>query len=309
MTDGLAFLIAGQGAQHAGMFDIVRGHEAAEAVLAEAAALLGGRDPRDVAAAADARFGNRTGQILCCAAVAAVWSTLSFDRSQPVILAGYSVGELASWHCAGLFDAGTLLRLAAERAELMDSASAGHEGRLVAVVGLGRSVISAVCREHGAEIAIINGTHHVILGVPASRLDPLIQALAATHPSVLRVLPVAVASHTSALRAASEAFRETLLATSIAAPLPRTTRLLSGVDGEPVASIPQGQDRLAQAISHAIDWAACLDSSRESGARTILELGPGTALAAMAREAIPDARIHSIDDFRQLDGVAEWLRG
>jgi [acyl-carrier-protein] S-malonyltransferase len=307
---GLAFLIAGQGAQHARMFEIVRAHDAAEAILAEARTLLGGRDPRDIAAAEDgARFGNRTGQILCCAAVAAVWSALAIDPTQPMTFAGYSVGELASWHCAGLFDAGTLLRLAARRAELMDAASADQEGRLLAVVGLGRAAIAAFCRDHGAEVAITNGTHHVVLGVAAARLDALTQALAAAGPAVLRVLPVAVASHTSALRAANDGLREVLRATPMASALPGCVRLLSGLDGEPVASIASGQDRLAAAISQRLDWAACLDAVRESGARTILELGPGTALAAMAREAIPDVRIHSIDDFRRLDGAAEWLAG
>jgi [acyl-carrier-protein] S-malonyltransferase len=305
----LAFLIAGQGAQHAHMFEILRGHDAAEAVLAEARTLLGGRDPRAIAAEDGARFGNRTGQILCCAAVAATWSALRIDAAQSITFAGYSVGELASWHCAGLFDAATLLRLAARRAELMDAASAGEEGRLLAVVGLGRAAIAAFCRDHDAEVAIINGSHHVVLGVAAARLDALMAALATARPAVLRVLPVAVASHTAALRAASDGFRDALRATPMASALPGPMRLLSGLDGEPVASIARGQDRLAAAMSQRLDWAACQDAVRESGARTILELGPGTALAAMAREAIPDARIHSIDDFRRLDGAAEWLAG
>jgi [acyl-carrier-protein] S-malonyltransferase len=292
------------------MFEIIRGHDAAEAVLAEAKTLLGGHDPRDIAVAEDgARFGNRTGQILCCAAVAAVWSALCIDAAQPITFAGYSVGELASWHCAGLFDAATLLRLAARRAELMDAASAGEEGRLLAVMGLGPAAIAAFCRDHGAEVAINNGSHHVVLGVAAARLDALTAALAAARPAVLRVLPVAVASHTAALRAASDGFRDILRATPMASTLPGPMRLLSGLDGEPVAFIARGQDRLAAAMSQRLDWAACLDAVRESGARTILELGPGTALAAMAREAIPDARIHSIDDFRRLDGAAEWLAG
>jgi [acyl-carrier-protein] S-malonyltransferase len=292
------------------MFDILRGHAAAEAVLAEAATLLGGGDLRAIAAADDGRrFANRTGQILCCASVAAVWTALAVDRAQPMTLAGYSVGELASWHCAGLFDAPTMLSLAAARAEFMNAASAGEEGRLVAVVGLGRSATGKFCRDHGAEVAIVIAADHFVLGVPAANLNRLMQALSAARPAVLRVLPVAVASHTSALRAASARFREALRGSPIAGPLPRTLRLLSGLDGEPVVSIARGQDRLADAISHSLDWAACLDAVRESGARTILELGPGTALATMARTAIPEARVHSIDDFRSLDGVADWLVG
>jgi [acyl-carrier-protein] S-malonyltransferase len=307
-SGGLALLIAGQGAQHAGMFDSLRGHAAAEAVLAEAATLLGGRDPRDIAAAEDGdRFDNRTGQILCCAAVAGVWSALPVDRAQPMTLAGYSVGELASWHCAGLFDAATLLRLAARRAERMDAAAAAQPGRLLAVIGLRRPAITAFCRDHGAEIAIVNGAEHFILGVPAGHLDALMRALGAARPAALRLLPVSVPSHTAFLRAAAEGFREELQAVPMAGALPRGLRLLSGLDGEPVTSIPGARGRLAEAIAHSLDWAACLDAVRESGAKTILELGPGTALAAMARAAIPDARIHSIDDFRNLDGAATWL--
>ncbi len=307
-SGGLAFLIAGQGAQHPGMFDNLRGSPAAEAVLAEAATLLDGRDPRDIAADEDGgRFDNRTGQILCCAAVAGVWSALPIDRAQPMTLVGYSVGELAAWHCAGLFDAATLLRLAAQRAERMDAAAATRPGRLLAVVGLRRAAITAFCRDHGAEIAIVNGAEHFILGVPAGHLDALMRALGAARPTVLRLLPVGVASHTSLLREAAEGFHADLAAAPIMGALPRGLRLLSALDGEPVTAIPRARDRLADAITQRLDWAACLDAVRESGAKTILELGPGSALAAMARAAIPEARIHSIDDFRNLEGVAAWL--
>ena len=56
-----------------------------------------------------------------------------------------------------------------------------------------------------------------------------------------------------------------------------------------------------------IDWAACLDACREYGADRVLELGPGHALATMARMVLPDARVHAVDEFRSLAGVTEWL--
>ena len=147
----LAILIAGQGAQHAGMFDILRGHEAAEAILAEAAIFLNGCDPRDIARVREWRAVRQPYWADICAVQPSqcVWSALSIDRAQPMMLAGYSVGELAAWH----------------------------------------------------------------------------------------------------------------------------------------------------------------DAVRESRARTILELGSGTALAAMARAAISEVRIHSIDDFRSLGGAPDWLKG
>jgi [acyl-carrier-protein] S-malonyltransferase len=67
-------------------------------------------------------------------------------------------------------------------------------------------------------------------------------------------------------------------------------------------------EKLAQQISRTIDWAACLEAAREDGADAILELGPGHALATMARAALPDARVHAIEDFRSIAGVTGWIR-
>ena len=43
------------------------------------------------------------------------------------------------------------------------------------------------------------------------------------------------------------------------------------------------------------------------GADAILELGPGHALATMARDALPEARVHALADFRSADGVRDWI--
>jgi [acyl-carrier-protein] S-malonyltransferase len=308
MAEAVAFLLAGQGAQHAGMFDVLHGHREAEAIMASAATLLGGTDPRDLVRAPSADLHqNRRAQILCCTAIAASWAILSPRITQPHILAGYSLGDLATWHCAGLFDAWTLLQLAAARAEAMDDAGLLSPGGLVAVVGLRRRAIDAVCREHKTEVAIVNGEDHFVLGCRSDSLVALLEALKQARAAVVRPLPVWVASHTSLLEPATHTFRERLAAVAMPEVVPRSIRLLSGLDGESVFKTAPAQTKLAAAISHTIDWAACLDACREAGATTILELGPGRALATMAREAIPQARIRSLDDFRTLEGVAAWL--
>jgi [acyl-carrier-protein] S-malonyltransferase len=38
-----------------------------------------------------------------------------------------------------------------------------------------------------------------------------------------------------------------------------------------------------------------------------LDLGPGSALARMASEALPGAAVRSVVEFRTLDGVARWV--
>ena len=101
----LALLCPGQGAQHAAMFERVRDLPAARDVLEIASAALG----RDVfaAAAGESRFDNALAQPLLCAATLAHWRGLREALPAPVLVAGYSIGELAAHAVAGTFNADT----------------------------------------------------------------------------------------------------------------------------------------------------------------------------------------------------------
>jgi [acyl-carrier-protein] S-malonyltransferase len=45
----------------------------------------------------------------------------------------------------------------------------------------------------------------------------------------------------------------------------------------------------------------------ESGVRVFLELEPGTALARLARDIIPDVAARSVEEFKTLSGVSDWV--
>ena len=122
------------------------------------------------------------------------------------------------------------------------------------------------------------------------------------------LLRVAVASHTPLLAEASRRFGEALAGFRLPDRLPEGVRLLSGIDGDAVFDVSDGRRKLAVQISHTINWAACLDSCRAVHAETYLELGPGHALATMAHEALPQDRIHSLDDFHAPAGIVAWLQ-
>jgi hypothetical protein len=64
-------------------------------------------------------------------------------------------------------------------------------------------------------------------------------------------------------------------------------RLLGGIDGSPVVNISAGLTKLAEQISHTVEWAHGLESCVEAGARVFFELGPGPALNEMAAALIP----------------------
>ena len=303
----VAILCSGQGGQHPAMFDLVANCPEAEPVFTAAAGVLG-QDPRrfvQEAAPADL-FSDFSGQILCCTQALAAWAALGTARPMRAVIAGYSVGELAAWGCAGALDGASTLRLAQRQAALMDAA-APNNGGLAAVVGLRRPTLERILARHGVSIATVDDVDSFVIGGPRSGLEAACQEAATRGARRTVRLPVAVPSHTPLLNEATEQFRAVLRKASPRLP-PAGYRLLSGIDGDTIYDIETGIDKLARQISSTIDWAACLESCRSAGAEAALELGPGTALSHMAAALFPEGRARAVGEFRTWAGIRSWLQ-
>lgn len=300
----LAILCSGQGAQHAGMFELTAHAPAAAALFGHARALLG-HDPCEFERAN--LFDNRTAQLLCTLQAVAAMAVLAEVLPRRRCIAGYSVGEVAAWSVAGLIEPTATLDLVAARAQAMNAASQEQPQGMLFVRGLDRDSVDHLCDGQQAAIAIANPGDAWVIGGLSSALSAI--AIAAMAAGATRVVPVpvAVASHTYLLADAARAFRGVLGGTSMArAPLPGS-RLLSGLDAASVLNVEEGVAKLARQVCEPIDWAACLAACVEAGASAFLELGPGRALAEMAAGAYPAIPARSLDDFHSLTGVASWL--
>ena len=306
----LALLCSGQGGQHAAMFELTAACAPAQPVF-DAAAAIAGHDLRTWArAATPAEFhANGSAQLLCCTQALAAWAALDLRRALPgedILLAGYSVGELASWGCAGLIGHAEVLQLAVARARAMDAA-AGADTALASVRGLPRRALESLCRLHACELAIVLSEDRFIVGGRREALIALTHQALSSGAQRTIMLPIGVAAHTSLLAAATAQFRQRLAASHAARRPTPGMRVLSGLDGDVVRDVDAGLDKLALQISHTIEWSTCLTACREAGVTHMLELGPGRALAAMAREAVPQARCHALEEFRTVEGVLSWL--
>jgi [acyl-carrier-protein] S-malonyltransferase len=305
----LAILCSGQGRQHAGMFDLT-GDAPQAAGLFAAAAKWFGQDPRRWVRSAGPNelFSNRNAQLLCTLQALGAAAALADAMPSRRCVAGYSIGELPAWGVAGLISGGDTLELAAERADVMDAARSGEQGMLY-IRGLQRSAVEQLCEHRDAAVAIVNPGDAFVLAGKRVALDA-IAGEAKRRPSV-HVAPVCVtvASHTYLLVKASEAFRERLSRARVQPAPAQGVRLFSGIDGTTVLDVSSGLNKLALQISQSLQWSTCLRSCIEAGAEMFLELGPGGALAAMARVAHPGIRARGLDDFRSLQGARAWLRG
>ncbi|MDM0015228.1 acyltransferase domain-containing protein [Variovorax sp. J22P168] len=304
----LALLCSGQGWQHAGMFALTADAPQAAGLFTQAKWLFDGRDPRAFVGSEGlkALHRNREGQLLCVLQALAAAAALQEAWPDRVIIAGYSVGEMAAWGVAGCLDAGVVLDLVRLRAETMDAASAPDDG-LLSVRGLPASLVNALCERHGVAIAIVNPANTFVLG--GSRKALRAAADDARRMNAARVvdIPVEVASHTPRLARARTDFRRILQTYPLARPVPNGNRLLSGVDGTPVSDAETGLDKLADQLCQTVQWSDCLQGCVEGGATRFLELGPGSALSAMVTAAYPGLAARSLEEFRTLEGARAWL--
>ncbi|HVO88467.1 MAG TPA: acyltransferase domain-containing protein [Casimicrobiaceae bacterium] len=299
-----AVLCPGQGGQHGRMLDAALAAPESAAVIDAATQALH-EDPRDWLAREEVIFANRVAQPLICIAACAMWRGLRSHLPTPVAFAGYSVGELACYALADTIEPAALAALARRRAELMDQAAASHPGALVAVRGLNRTTLRNLLEPFEAAIAIANGEDAFVVGVRTARLEGLEGALAQRHAHTT-LLPLGLASHTPLMSQASGPWRDALLATPLAAP---RAPVIAGVDASPVFTRRHAIDTLVRQVDHTVEWARCLDALYERGCRVFLELGPGRALARMARERFDDVEARSVEEFRDpIATVPAWVR-
>lgn len=297
---GLCLLFPGQGTQHPAMFERLDGEPAAAPVLTALADRLGtapSRLPEERLAE------NRTAQLLMVGHALALAAVLEEQGLEPVVMAGYSVGEIAAHGFAGAFAPADALALAEERARCMDEAVAESQGML-GLRGLPVATARALAEDAGAVVAIVNGPDHVVAGGTVPALDRL-EASAASTGAHVRRLAVRVASHTPLIATAGPRFAAVMERVPWRPP---EVPVLSGIDGRAVTDRAALLGLLPAQLHTPLDWSRCVESALEYGATRFLELGPGRSLTRMVEEALPGIPARAWEDFRTPAGLAAWAK-
>lgn len=294
----LGILCSGQGMQDAGGLAALC---AADTGVADLVQRISARLGRDLTDDAPDLFANAWAQPWIFAYQAAAWAALAPRLPRPRAVAGYSLGEMAAYACAGALDPVDGAALTRRRAELMDRASP-TAGGLVAARGLAESRVAALCAAHGLHVAIVNGPDRLVVGGAAAALPGFADAVAALGGQTTP-LSVRVASHTPLMGAAVGPFAEVLASSGLAAP---AVPIIAGVDAAPVYARERAIATLSRQVAEPVRWADCLETLVEMGCTVFLELGPGAALARMAAERFPDLSARALADFRSPAAAAAW---
>ena len=233
----------------------------------------------------------------------AAWAALADRLEQgPRALAGYSVGELPAFACAGVLAPAAALALARQRAALMDAAVAGRDTGLLSVSGMPAAQLLQAYPALDCAIAI--GADQGIYAGERSALDACAARLT-EQGTLCKLLEVRVASHSRWMRSAALGFAAQLEAVCFARP---RAALVLNASGASTRDPQVLRGALAVQIDHMVQWAACMDTLAEQGVDCVMEIGGGSTLARMWNQRHPEMPARSLEDFRDAAGAGRWLQ-
>jgi [acyl-carrier-protein] S-malonyltransferase len=242
----------------------------------------------------------------CMAAfAAAVTRVLRGLGYAPDYAAGLSLGEYSALHAAGVFGVETLLELLAFRGIAMEESAAGVESRMSAVLSLSEELVRQAVAE-SAHIGVVACTNincpgQIVIGGELAAVLAAEERCAAL--GARRCLPLNTSGpfHTPLMENASARLREKFAATEF---LPQQIPVIFNATGEPAAD-GEIKHLLCEQVKSTVLFEKTLLKLAALGADTVIEIGPGNALAGFVRKTVPDLRVVSVNNVGDLKKVVE----
>jgi [acyl-carrier-protein] S-malonyltransferase len=288
------FLFPGQGAQYPGMAkDLYESSEDVRGLFKTAGEVLG----KDMAALLfegseeDLKQTDNTQAAVTLMNISAA-AVLRSRGYSPDAVMGFSVGEYAALHEAGVLDTTSLFEVVAIRGEVMEKGSRaadtpGGPTAMSAVLGLpfdeARAVVEPLAGK-GAFIANHSSPTQIVIAGTCEGLDAAEAALDQAGAMKVVRLKVSGPFHSPLLESARQEFEQRIAGVNFADPrLP----LVSNVTGRPLESGEDARKRAGEQIVSTVQWVASMqyliDTQIITGAEDdlVLEVGPGRVLGGL----------------------------
>ena len=218
--------------------------------------------------------------------------------------AGLSLGEMTAHAAAGTFDFATGLKLVQRRGELMDEACSATNGAMAAMIGADESAVRALAADADVDVANINAPGQIVISGEKAKVEIAV-GLAKEH-GIRRamLLSVAGAYHSRLMESAYEKLGAVLLHVPVQPP---RFPVISNVTGAEVKTPIEIRRTLQDQVTGTVRWLDCIERLAGLGCDFFVELGPGGVLAGLLRRTFKGANVISVADADSLRKCAERL--
>ena len=303
----VAFLFAGQGAQHPGMCaDLIEAEPAARAVFDAADAVRPGTTEQCLSGTKEELAQTINTQPCVFAADLACARALAARGVNPDVVAGFSLGEVAALTFAGAYSDEEGFELVCRRAELMADAAEKNPGAMRAVVKLDATTVERLASEAGDAWPVNYNSplQTVVAGTPEAceRLDLLVKEAKG------RAMKVAVSG---AFHSPFMAEAERGLAAYLAdghAPAEPGVPVIANRTAEAYPADEEARVALlASQVANPVQWVRTLEAMAAMGVDTFVEVGPGKTLTGLVTRTLENVTALPCETVEQLEAVLAAL--
>lgn len=309
MSQKIALLFAGQGAQSVGMGkDLAAASPAAAALFRAADAQLGYAlstlafegPSEELTATAVCQPALYVHGLACLAALRERRPDFAFHAA-----AGLSLGEFTAHAAAGTFDFATGLGLVAKRARAMQDACDETQGGMAAIIGADESSVRRLADAAEVDVANLNCPGQIVISGEIPKIA-LAVSLAKDYGARKAVeLTVAGAFHSRLMESAYQRLKLALEETTIAEP---SIPVVCNVDATAVSLPEEIRRTLADQVTGSVRWTESVEYLLDHEKIDLLiELGPGGVLAGLVSRIRKGTPVISISNLATLDEAVAKL--
>lgn len=282
-----AAVFPGQGSQSVGMLaSLAEAHPEVQRTFAEASEALGydlwaltQQGPEEKLNATE-----RTQPALLAAGVAAwrVWKAAG--GSDPVAMAGHSLGEYTALVCAGALEFKAAVKLVEFRGQAMQQAVPAGQGAMAAILGLDDDQVRAACAEAAqgevVEAVNYNSPGQVVIAGNKAAVERASEACKARGAKRALPLPVSAPSHCALMLPAAEKLATRLADMQVKVP---AIPVIQNVDVQSHTDAAGIRAALKAQLHSPVRWVESAQRLAALGGTKQLEFGPGKVLAGLAK--------------------------
>ena len=288
-----AFVFPGQGSQAVGMLNGWGEHPAVVQTLQEASDALGEDVARLIQDGPKEQLAltTNTQPVMLVAGVAAwrVWR--AEGGALPAAVAGHSLGEYSALVASGVLTLAQAAPLVRLRAAAMQEAVPVGVGAMAAILGLDAEKVKEICAQSSAgtgevaEAVNFNDPGQTVIAGTKAGVEKACADLKAAGAKRALPLPVSAPFHSSLMQPAALKLQAALADLQLgAAQIP----VLNNIDVAVETDAARIKDALVRQAAGPVRWVECVQAIQARGVTTIVECGPGKALAGMVKRISPD---------------------
>ncbi len=309
-TGKTAFLFPGQGSQAVGMGkELAANHAVARRTFEEADDALSYKlsDLCFAGPEEKLKLTEITQPAILTASIAAC-RVLAENGARFDYIAGHSLGEYSAHVAAGTLAFADAVRTVRNRGRYMQEAVPVGQGAMAAILGMELAALEEVCREaaQGESVAPanINSPNQIVISGSAAAVQRATDLAKAKGAKRAIMLQVSAPFHCALMQPAQDRLAEDLRRLQFN---DATAPVIKNIDGQPTTSGDDAREALIRQVTGAVQWVKSVETMRDSGVSTYIEVGPGKVLCGLTGQIQKGVSCTNVEDEAGLEKALALL--